>query len=171
MAFYCLAIMVAAFLLQVTQSVLITRTRLLIGASTDRRVGLLHKLILGIQTVKNYVWEQPIIKQIERVRRKECCGFARLYCLKGLTEGIFHNFSILLSLAIILIPLSRGTPLESSTVFTALTVVDYLSLYIVQNLSDGGNAVAEYYSVIARVQEVLPLEEKEETPLSEDIAA
>ena len=45
-------------------SALVVRVRLRIGAATDRRIGLVNKLILGVQTIKNYVWERPIVDHI-----------------------------------------------------------------------------------------------------------
>lgn len=55
------------------------RVRLSIGSATDRRIGLVNKLILGIQTIKNYVWEEPIIEQVDKARRVECRRFLKLY--------------------------------------------------------------------------------------------
>ena len=45
-------------------SALVVGVRLRIGAATDRRIGLVNKLILGVQTIKNYVWERPIVDHI-----------------------------------------------------------------------------------------------------------
>ena len=97
--------MVAAFFVQVFQSALIIQARLKIGRATDKRVGLVNKLILGIQTVKNYVWEQPIVKLIEKARKIECRRYLKLYCLKGLSDGFIRNFSLVLSIPAVIIPL------------------------------------------------------------------
>lgn len=65
-----------------------------------------------------------------------------------------------------LIPLSMGTPLVASTVFAALTVIDSITFNVLLSINFGGNAAADYYSVIKRIEQVLLLEEKEETPYS-----
>ena len=104
------------------------------------------------------------MKRIEGARRTECRGFLKLYCLKGFSEGFFRNFNIILSFPVVLLPLAEGRPLLASSVFTALTIIDILTFNVMLILSLGGNAAAEYYSVIKRVQNVLLLEEKEELP-------
>ena len=87
-------------------SALVVRVRLSIGAATDRRIGLVNKLILGVQTIKNYVWEGPIVDHIKRARRLECSRLVKLNCLQGAALGFFKNFNILLSFPIVLIPLA-----------------------------------------------------------------
>ena len=42
----------------------VLQSRLTIGVATDRRLRLINSLILGIQTIKSYVWEEPIIQSI-----------------------------------------------------------------------------------------------------------
>ena len=112
-------------------SSLLIRIRLSIGAATDRRIGLVNKLILGIQTIKNYVWEEPIVDHIQKARRVECRRFVKLYCLKGLSLGFFRNFNVLLTFPIVLIPLAQGQPLVYSTVFAALTLIDSITANII----------------------------------------
>ena len=97
------------------------------------------------------------MKRIEGARRAECKAFLKLYCLKGFSEGFFRNFNIILSFPVVLLPLAEGHPLQASTIFTALTILDILTFNVMINLSLGGNAAAEYYSVIKRVQHVLLL--------------
>ena len=157
---YCVAIMVAAFILQAVQSSLLVRIRLQIGVATDRRIGLVTKLIQGIQTIKNYVWEEPIVKHIKQARRVECRRYLNLYCLKGFSEGFFRNSNIFLTFPIVLIPLAQGKTLEASSVFTALTLIDSITFNIVQRVNLGANVAAEYFSVIKRAQDILLLKEK-----------
>lgn len=88
----------------------------------------------------------------------ECRRFVKLYCLKGLALGFFKNFNILLSFPIVLIPLAQGQPLVYSTVFAAFTLIDSITVDIILSLNVGGNAAADYYSVIKRVEQVLLLE-------------
>ena len=78
----------------------------MIGEASDRRLNLINKLIQGIQTVKNYVWEDPIIYNALKARRVECRRFLSLYFWKCLSEGITRNSNALLGLPIVLIPLA-----------------------------------------------------------------
>ena len=55
-----------------------------------------------------------------------------------------------------MVPLARGQLLVASTVFTALSMADLIGNTI-SNISSGINALADYYSVIKRVEEVLLL--------------
>ena len=68
------------------------------------------------------------------------------------------NTNTLFTFPIILVPLATGQPLLGSTIFSALTLVDSLSIICVSNLNSGANAAADYYSVIKRIQQVLLLE-------------
>ena len=55
-----MAIWLVIFFMQFPLSSVVVKARLSIGEATDRRLNLLNKLILGIQTIKSYVWEGPI---------------------------------------------------------------------------------------------------------------
>ena len=145
------------------------RARLAIGQATDRRLNLVNKLILGIQTIKNYFWEEPIIHRIRSSRRVECRGLLRLFFWKGFSDGIFRNANLILSFPIILVPLAHGQPLVASTIFTAISLLDNIALTSVKNLNMGVNSMADYYSVIKRAEQVLLLEEKENQPHSDEL--
>ena len=135
----------------------VLRARLAIGSATDRRLNLINKLIQGIQTIKTYVWEQPIIRRIHQARRVECRRFLRLYFFKGLSLGIFRNGNILLTFPILLTPLAQGMPLVASTVFAALSLIDSLALGNLYEMNYGMNSLADYCSVVKRIEEVLLL--------------
>ena len=126
------------------------RARLAIGAATDRRLNLINKLILGIQTIKCYVWEQPIISHIRKHRRIECYRFLKLYFWRGFSQGLTRNTNTLFALPIILVPLANGQSLLGSTIFTALTLVDSASISVL-NFNMSSNTAADYYSVIKRI--------------------
>ena len=98
--------------------------RLSIGGTSDRRSGLVNKLILGVQTIKNYVWEEPIVYHIQKARRAQCRRV--VYCLKGLSMGFVRNFNVLLTFPIVLIPLTQGKSLLYFTVFAAFTLIRLL---------------------------------------------
>ena len=103
------------------------RVRLSIGSVTDRRLNLVNQLIQGIQTIKNYVWEKPIISHIQRSRRVECRLLLKLYFWKGFSDGIYRNANVILAFPIVLVPLAQGRPLIASAIFSALSLVDSLA--------------------------------------------
>ena len=76
--------------------------------------------------------------------------------MKGLSDGVTRNSNNLLALPIIMVPLARGQLLVASTIFTALSMADLIGTTI-SDISSGINALADYYSVIKRVEEVLLL--------------
>lgn len=116
--FYC--VLIILHLTQLPLSSAILRARLKIGAATDRRLNLLTNLIHGIQT--SYVWEDPILDRIQENRKLECRRFLKLYLVKGLSDGISRNASVLFALPIILVPLAEGRRLIVSSVLTALSL-------------------------------------------------
>lgn len=71
--------------------------------------------------------------------------------------------NLLFALPIVLVPLSQSKSLIASTVFTALSLIEQLTVNI-NNFSFGLNSAADYYSVIKRTEEVLVLEEIRESP-------
>ena len=135
--------------------------RLSIGSATDHRLNFVNKLILGIQTIKNYAWEEPISHRIQDLRKSECRRFLKLYFCKGLSDGITRNANIRLAIPVVLVPLAKGEPLVASTIFTALSLVDSLSTNV-NNLNFAISGAVDYVSVIKRAESVLLLEEKKE---------
>lgn len=85
-----------------------------------------------------------------------------------MSEGITRNTSILLGLAIVLLPLAEGRPLVASVLFTAFGLTDAIAANI-KNISYGINAAADYYSVITRIQNLLKIEEKQQSPQSDQL--
>ena len=67
-ALYCLLLTFALFCLQLPLSAFVLRLRLRISSTSDARLGLLQTLIRGIQTVKAYAWELPLIKRARAAR-------------------------------------------------------------------------------------------------------
>ena len=80
-----------------------------------------------MQTIKNYVWEEPIVQNVQNSRRVECRRLLRLYFWNGFTDGIYRNANVLLAFPIVLIPLAEGRPLVASSIFTAFTLADVLA--------------------------------------------
>ena len=150
-------VLLVVLIIQFPLSSVIFRARLAIGEATDRRLNLVNKLIHGIQTIKCYVWEQPILEKTHHARKVECRRLVTLYFWKGWSEGISRNTSALLGLPIMLLPLAQGRPLVASVIFTALTLTDSISFNCVKNFSYGISAAADYFSVIKRIEEVLLL--------------
>lgn len=98
-----------------------------IGEASDARLSLINKLIQGVETIKNYVWEQPIIQNAQNARRRECRSLLKFYFWTGLSEGITRNASTLLGLPMVLLPLAQGKPLVASVIFTALSLADSIT--------------------------------------------
>ena len=144
-------------MIQLPISSAVFRARIRIGEASDRRLNLINNLIHGIQTVKNYVWEQPILESIGRARKVECRRFLTLYFWRGLSEGITRNTNALLGLPIVLLPLAYNKQFVASVVFSALSLTDSISYNNVRTFNHGVSAAADYYSVIQRIQEVLLL--------------
>ena len=164
-----MVILLLLFIAQFPLSSLIVQARLAIGQATDRRLNLVNKLIVGIQTIKNYVWEEPIIHRIQSSRRVECRRLLRVFFWKGFSDGIFRNANLVLSFPVILVPLAHGQPLVASTIFTALSLLENIALNSVKTLNFAMNAMADYYSVIKRAEQVLLLEDKESQPHSDEL--
>ena len=86
----------------------------------------------------------------------------RLFFWKGFGDGLTRNANVVLAFPIVLVPLAQGQPLVASSIFAALSLLDSIALNGVKNPNFGMNTLADYYSVIKRVEEVLLLKEKED---------
>ena len=67
-ALYCLLLSLLLFCLQLPTNSVTLRLRLRISATSDARLGLLQTLIRGIQTVKAYAWELPLLQRVRAAR-------------------------------------------------------------------------------------------------------
>ena len=68
--FYAVVLIVLLYVLQFPINLFLVRMRLYTSKATDERLNIIDKLIMGIRTIKTYVWEAPTIKQAEGARRK-----------------------------------------------------------------------------------------------------
>ena len=101
--------------------------RLKISKETDRRLNFVNTLILGIQTIKNQVWEEKIVERVKEARKKEYSRYQKMWSVKSFGRGFFFNAKLLLSFPIILIPLAQGKLLQAAVVFPAMTMADFVA--------------------------------------------
>lgn len=101
--------------------------RLRVSKVTDRRLNFVHTLILGIQIIKSQVWEENIVGRIKETRKLECSQYFKMYFIKWYGDGFFRTAKLLLSIPIILIPLSQGNILQAAIIFPAITMADFIA--------------------------------------------
>ncbi len=156
---YSLIVIVLTYFLQLPINLFLVKTRLLIAKASDSRLNVINKLILGIRTIKTYSWEDPIITSAKRSRRVECRRFLSQFAMKGATDGLYRNIRVLLWLPVILAKVWSGELLLASSIFTVMNMLGSLGFATIFRINLAMNSVAEYTTVMNRIQEVLLLEE------------
>ena len=114
------------FCLQLPWSRVIVAMRLKIAKETDRRLNFVNTLILGIQTIKNQVWEENIVGRVKEARKKEYSRYQKMWCAKSFGRGFFFTAKLLFSFPIILVPLLKESYYKLLWRFLPLQWLTYL---------------------------------------------
>ena len=93
---------------------------------TDRRVRLMAEVLAGIQSVKAFVWEEPFRKCISAARELERASLAWAGLMRSLTLAIFFFAPNLSAFATFVCVWAQGRPLELSTVFAVMSILQVL---------------------------------------------
>lgn len=135
----------------------LVKIRLLIASATDTRLNLINKLILGIATIKMYSWEEPLIEGAKKARRVECRRFLKSFIMKGLSDGLYRNVRVVMWMPVILAKVWEGELLLASSIFVMMNMMGTLGFNTIFRINLAMNSVAEYSTVLKRIEEVLLL--------------
>ena len=99
---YVLAISTSLAILQFPINNLILKMRLRIAEASDKRLSLVQTLVFGIQTIKSYAWEEPLVGRIKQARDEEISRFRHFFNLAGFCQGFMIYSEVLLALSLLL---------------------------------------------------------------------
>ncbi|XP_066138463.1 ATP-binding cassette sub-family C member 4-like isoform X2 [Euwallacea fornicatus] len=164
---YCLigigAMILITVPLQTYFGKLATQLRLQVAQRCDNRVKHMNEIINGIQVIKMYAWEKPFEKLIECLRAREISALIKSSHLKGFysSSTVFVE-RLTLFLTVITYSL-MGERVTANVVFSMAQFFNILQLAMAIIYPLAITLSAESWVAIKRLQEVLVLNEKEES--------
>ena len=171
--FYALAMSVLLYLLTLPVNSLVLRFQRSISEASDQRIGLIHNLIRGIQTVKSYGWEGPLVRRAKTARRTELARLRRYFFVSGFFDGLLAYCDPLLALPLLLALVLRQVPLDAPTLLFSLSLVSNLSTLGLSPVNCALDSAANLVSIIRRIQNILLLPEHspvKELPLNTSLS-
>ena len=114
--------------------------------------------MLGIQTIKSYAWEAPLVDRVESARSEEILRFRKFFFLTGFWQGFMIYSEVLLALPLLINLVASNLTINPSTVMVGISMLNILSSCGVTATNLGFNGVVNYLSVFKRVEAVLLLE-------------
>ncbi|KAI1315909.1 Multidrug resistance-associated protein 1 [Mortierella claussenii] len=161
---------VQVYLGRLTSNIQIEQT-----AITTERVHLMSEILTAIKLIKFYAWESPFQEQINEVRARELHLFRRNLQVKAINMAVVFALPVVVAVsALAVYNARRSGPIDSSVVFTALSIFNtlrypFLMLPIAVKSTSGARLALRRLDDYLMQLEVEPLQEY---PISEggDIA-
>ncbi|XP_063913119.1 probable multidrug resistance-associated protein lethal(2)03659 [Zophobas morio] len=133
--------------------------RLRIALKTDERIRYMSEIISGIQVIKVYNWEQPFVKLIDAIRRKEMYLIKIANYLNALTTSFsFFIDRTAIFLCIVTYVLTGSSP-NAQYVFVLASFYDMLMISVSLYLPDAVSDILQSNVAIKRFENFLNLEE------------
>ncbi|KAL1496964.1 hypothetical protein ABEB36_008007 [Hypothenemus hampei] len=170
MGIYCLvgigAMVLIAIPLQTSFGKVASYLRLKVAERCDTRVKHMNEIINGIQVIKMYAWEKPFETLIQYLRAREI----KFLMYTSYLRGFFSSCTVFverltLFLTVITYTLA-GFRISADIVFSMAQFFNILQLAMAIIYPLAVSLAAESWVAIKRLQEILLLEEKQESPIT-----
>jgi ATP-binding cassette subfamily C (CFTR/MRP) protein 4 len=139
-----------------------------IAAQTDERVRLTGEAVNGITAFKMLSWEQPLLREILKVREKEASYIRRMNQIRAMNMAL--SFAIMPLASLILFTVSRYTVSEEeftvSNVFFGVSLLALPKLTMCEFFVHAVEACSECYVSIQRIGAFLSMETPEDILLT-----
>ncbi|KAF9964122.1 Multidrug resistance-associated protein 1 [Mortierella alpina] len=132
---------------------------------TTQRVHLMSEILTAIKLIKFYAWEAPFQAQINEVRAKELHLFKRNLQIKAINMAVVFALPVVVAVCSLAVYNAKRTgPLDSSVVFTALSIFNtlrypFLMLPIAVKSTSGARLALQRLNDYLTQAEVVPLQE------------
>ncbi|CAG9768357.1 unnamed protein product [Ceutorhynchus assimilis] len=169
---YCLVGVVSMFILTIPLQTylgkLATTLRLKVATRCDSRVKHMSEIISGIQVIKMYAWEKPFEKLIEHLRAREISALTTSSYLRGFYSSC-NVFIERLTLFLTVVTYSlAGYRITADIVFSMAQFFNILQLAMAIIYPLAVSLGAESWVAIKRLEEILMLDEKEESVIEKN---
>lgn len=96
----------------------------------DDRVKIMNEVLQGIKAVKYFVWEEKFVKLIMDTRAKEYVHLRSAMLIMSVQDLVSQLTSIIGAVATFTVYAATGGELNSTLVFSTLTLFNILSWYV-----------------------------------------
>ena len=151
--------------LQIVLGFLFGHFRYKLSVSGDKRIRLMDQIIRGIRVIKFYVWEEPFVRYVSKIRRQGV-----LYaCLSGViqsTTSSFFSTSIFIALLLVFsVSIALRQTVSPPILALAFIIFNIVRVFNVLALGHAIFSLRESVIALRRIQRVLLLPENIESCL------
>jgi len=93
---------------------------------TDARIRAIHEILSTIRAIKFYSWEQPFLKKVNEIRKKELRLTRSSRILQNATNGLSMSLPLYASILAFITYSATGNALKAGNVFSSLTLFNML---------------------------------------------
>ena len=132
----------------------------------DKRIELMDQIIRGMRVIKFYVWENPCIASIRKIRKKEVRYAAKSAAAQSVCYTLYNISTFIAVFLTYITSIAVNNPLTSSQL--AFVYILYTQLSVISILFFGKSIMKARQGVISlrRIQNVLELPETGESCLT-----
>ena len=136
-----------------------------LSITADKRIRLMDQIIRGMRVIKFYVWEEPFIRYISKIRRRGVLYASLSGMIQSTTHSLFNSCIFVALFLVLSVSIALGQTVSPPTLALAYIIFNALR---VSNVSYLGNAIfsaRECVIALRRIQRVLLLPENIESCL------
>ncbi|XP_063685261.1 ATP-binding cassette sub-family C member 4-like [Bolinopsis microptera] len=126
---------------------------------TDRRVKIIHEIILFMKVIKMYGWELMFKKLVGKIRRKESKVIGLFVLTQTMNSVIFYVIPVVALLLSISIKMYVDEPMKTSEIFFFLSLINVLEIYINIFLGNSFSYFSQLITTFRRIQDFLNADE------------
>ena len=141
--------------LQVGLGYLFGYFRYLQSTTGDKRIRMMDQIIRGMQVVKFYVWENPMVRYISKIRRKEIFLASLAGCTQSSTYSFFTTSVFIALFLIYSVSRALSQPLIPSKLALAYLLLNIVNSYCVRLLGNAIFANRECIIALRTIQSIL----------------
>ena len=139
----------------------IARLRMATAAQTDHRVKLTGEAITGALAFKMLAWEDPLYKEIMRIREEEKKYIKWMNVIRAFNFALTFAISPLVNLLVFTVARYTGAALTVGNIFYSISLLSLPKLFMCEFFVHGVESMSESAVAVQRIGEFLAVEEPE----------
>ena len=151
--------------LQIMLGFLFGHFRYKLSITADKRIRLMDQIIRGMQVIKFYVWEEPFVRYISKIRRNEVFYASLSGIIQSTTYSLFSTSIFIALFLVFSVSIAVGHAISPPNLALAFIVFNALRLTNVLFLGHAIFGFRECVIALRRIQRVLLLPENIENCL------
>ena len=145
--------------LQIVLGYIFGHFRYKLSISADKRIRLMDQIIRGMRVIKFYVWEEPFIRYISKIRRRGVLHASLSGMIQSTTHSLYGSSIFIALFLVFSVSIALGQTVSPPTLALAFILFNTLRIFIVLFLGVAIFAFRECVIALRRIQSVLLLPE------------